>query len=202
MERSLPRHRLAFGWIALLGVAAGLLAHQGGAAAADPKPNVLFVLCDDLGYGDLGCFGSPDIKTPNLDRMAAGGLKLTSFYAPSPVCSPSRAGFMTGRNPSRLGIRDWIPQGSGIYLRKEEVTIPELLKTAGYRTGHFGKWHLNSRFNGMEPTPGDHGFDYWFSTQNNAVPTHQDPTNFVRNGKRVGPLKGNSSTLITDETIG
>lgn len=189
-------------WPALLLAAGVLTAALTGASTAQPKkPNVLFILCDDLGYGDLGCFGSRTIKTQNLDRLADGGMKLTQFYAPSPVCSPSRAGFLTGRSPNRLGIRDWIPTNSGIYLHKEEVTAAELLKTAGYRTGHLGKWHLNSKFNGMEPTPGDHGFDYWFSTQNNAAPSHQNPDNFVRNGRRVGPLEGNSTTLIADEAI-
>jgi arylsulfatase A len=75
------------------------------------------------------------------------------------------------------------------------------LKAAGYRTCLSGKWHLNSKFNGQEPTPGDHGFDHWFATQNNAAPSHQDPTNFVRNGKRAGPLTGNASTLVVDEAI-
>lgn len=181
----------------------GLVGVRSGAVAAAPeaRPNIVFLLCDDLGYGDLGCFGSPVIKTPHLDTLAADGLKLTSFYAASPVCSPSRAGMMTGRNPNRLGIRDWIPQGSGIYLRKEEHTVAELLKSAGYRTAHMGKWHLNSRMNGTEPTPADHGFDSWFSTQNNAAPTHQNPTNFLRDGRRAGPLQGNASTITVDEAI-
>jgi arylsulfatase A len=88
-----------------------------------------------------------------------------------------------------------------VFLRTNEITIARLLKSAGYHTAHIGKWHCISKFNGAEATPGDHGFDYWFSTQNNAVPSHEDPVNFVRNGKRVGPLKGNSSTLIMDEAL-
>src|SRR3954453_516488 len=89
------------------------------ARAADKpaKPNIVFFLCDDLGYGDLGCFASPVIQTPHLDNLAAGGLKLTHCYSASPVCSPSRAGLMTGRNPNRLGIRDWIPPNTGIFLK-------------------------------------------------------------------------------------
>ncbi len=165
------------------------------------KPNIVFILCDDLGYGDLGCFGSKIIKTPNLDRLAAGGLKLTACYAGAPVCSPSRAALMTGRNPNRGGIRDWIPANSGIFLKKDELTIATLLKSAGYKTGFSGKWHLNSKMDGSEPTPGDHGFDHWFATQNNAAPTHENPINFVRNGKQVGKLEGNSSTLIVEEGI-
>jgi arylsulfatase A len=178
-----------------------LLAGAAGAAEKPPKPNVVVLLCDDLGYGDLGCYGHPAIKTPNLDRLASEGLRLTDYYAPSPVCSPSRAGLMTGRNPNRLGIRDWIPQGAGIFLKPEEETVAERLKAAGYRTALAGKWHLNSGFNGKEPTPGDHGFDEWLATQNNAAPTHQNPTNFVRNGKRAGPLTGNSSAIVVDEAI-
>jgi len=172
------------------------------AFADAPKPNVVVLLCDDLGYGDLACFDHPKIKTPNLDKVAADGAKLTACYAGQSVCSPSRAALMTGRNPNRYGVRDWIPLDSGIFLPTTEVTVAARLKVAGYRTALCGKWHLNSKFNGREPTPGDHGFDHWFATQNNAGPSHQDPTNFVRNGKRVGPLKGHSTTLIMDEALG
>ncbi len=183
-----------------LAIAALLL---GPAAAQEAKrsPNVLILLCDDLGYGDLGCFGNPTIQTPNLDRLAAGGLKLTNYYAPMPVCSPSRAAMLTGRNPNRYGIHDWIPLNSKVCLPKEEITVAKLLKGAGYRTGHVGKWHLNSRMDGSEPTPGDHGFDHWMSTQNNAAPSHENPDNFVKNGKPAGPMQGNSSTLIVNEAI-
>src|SRR5262249_53516155 len=98
-----------------------------GADAKVARPNIVFILCDDLGYGDLGCFGHKVIKTPHLDKLAAGGLKLTSFYSPSPVCSPSRAGFLTGRNPNRAGIRDWIPPRSGVFLKKTEPSVAKLL---------------------------------------------------------------------------
>jgi arylsulfatase A len=165
------------------------------------RPNLVYILCDDLGYGDLGCFASPVIKTPHLDHLAASGMKLTHCYAASPVCSPSRAGILTGRIPNRYGIRDWIPANSGIYLPRSEVTVAKLLRATGYRTGHVGKWHLNSTMDGSEPTPGNHGFDHWFATQNNASPSHENPVNFVRNRKPVGPLVGNSSTLIMDEAI-
>jgi arylsulfatase len=165
------------------------------------KPNIVVLLTDDLGYGDLGCFGHPRIKTPHLDQLAHDGLTLTSCYAGAPVCSPSRAALFTGRNPNRMGIRDWIPQGSSVFLPRTEVTITQRLQAAGYTTCLAGKWHLNSKFDGMEPTPGDFGFDHWFATQNNAAPTHANPTNFVRNRRRVGPLNGNSSTLIMDEGL-
>jgi arylsulfatase A len=167
--------------------------------AANPKPNIVVLLSDDLGYGDLGCFGHPRIKTPHLDQLARDGLRLTACYAGAPVCSPSRAALFTGRNPNRLGVRDWIALDSGVHLPRAEITVAKLLKDAGYTTCLAGKWHLNSRFNGKEPTPGDFGFDHWFATQNNA--RHQDPTNFVRNGKGVGPLKGHATALVVDEAM-
>ncbi len=171
------------------------------ADASPRRPNIVILLCDDLGYGDLGCFANPVIQTPNLDRLAAEGVRLTHCYSSSPVCSPSRAGLLTGRNPNRLGIRDWIPENSGIFLRPGEVTIAQLLKQAGYRTLHAGKWHLNSRTDGSERTPGAAGFDHWLYTQNNAAPSHLNPTNFVRNGKPVGPLQGASSEIVVNEAI-
>ena len=108
------------------------------------SPNILLITADDLGYGDLGSFGHPVIKTPNLDKLAEEGLKLTNYYAPSALCSPSRAGLMTGRHPYRTGISSWIPRGSGVYLGEDEITLAETLRGAGYATSHIGKWHLNS----------------------------------------------------------
>ncbi|QEL15184.1 sulfatase-like hydrolase/transferase [Limnoglobus roseus] len=169
--------------------------------AAAEKPNIVVLLCDDLGYGDLGCFAHPKVLTPNLDQLAKDGVKLTHCYAAAPVCSPSRAGLMTGRVPNRLGIRDWIPAASGIFLRPEEVTVAQLLQKAGYKTCHAGKWHLNSQFNGKECTPGDAGFDHWLATQNNAAPNHLNPTNFVRNRKKAGPLEGPSSHVVVAEAM-
>ena len=185
-------------------LAAGLaFAPMAGASApSSKKPNFLVVLCDDLGYGDLGCYGHPHIRTPHLDRFAAEGVRLTDAYAAAPVCSPARAGMLTGRTPHRCGIYDWIPENSPVHLRREEVTVATLLHEAGYATAHVGKWHCNGRFNQAEqPQPGDHGFDHWFSTQNNAKPSHHNPVNFVRNGKDMGPLEGYSSTLIAEEAI-
>lgn len=168
--------------------------------AAD-APNFVVLLCDDLGYGDLGCFGHPHIRTPNLDQLAKDGVKLTHCYAAAPVCSPSRAGLLTGRVPNRLGVRDWIPPGSGVFLRPGEVTVAQVLKDAGYRTGHIGKWHLNSVTDGRERTPTEAGFDHAVFTQNNAAPGHLDPTNFVRDGKKVGPRTGPSSHVVVAEAI-
>ncbi|MFK7779309.1 MAG: sulfatase-like hydrolase/transferase, partial [Gimesia sp.] len=164
------------------------------------RPNIMVVLCDDLGYGDLACYGHPVIKSPHVDRFAKEGLKLTSCYSAHPNCSPSRAGLMTGRTPFRVGIYNWIPMYSPMHVRKREITIATLLRQAGYATFHAGKWHLNGMFNLVgQPQPSDHGFDHWFATQNNALPTHKNPFNFVRNGKPVGKQKGYAAQLVADE---
>jgi arylsulfatase A len=185
-----------------MGAGAAALAGLPNARAATEKPNMVVVLCDDLGYGDIGCFGSPVIKTPRLDAFAREGMKLTDCYAAAPVCSPSRAGMLTGRTPDRCSVYDWIPENTPMHLRREERTVASLLRDAGYTTCHSGKWHCNGIFNSPEqPQPGDHGFDYWFSTQNNAQPSHKDPVNFVRNGKETGPMEGYSSTIIVNEAM-
>jgi len=186
----------------LAGAAAGFVMPRSACGGNGPgKPNFIYILCDDLGYGDLASYGHPIIKTPCLDKLASEGMKLTDCYAAAPVCSPARAGVMTGRTPYRCGIRDWIPANSHIYLKRQELSVARLLKSAGYTTCHSGKWHLSSTLDGSEPTPGDHGFDHWFSSQNNASPNHHNPRNFIRNGEPVGPLEGWSSALIVEEAI-
>lgn len=180
-------------------------------AASDARPNIVIFLCDDLGYGDLECYGHPHIKTPNLNRLAESGIRLTSCYSAAPVCSPSRVGLLTGRSPNRAGVYDWIPPANRatpnsrelVHMRKSEVTIPSLLKAAGYSTCMSGKWHCNSRFNqpDAQPQPGDFGFDHWFATQNNAAPSHENPKNFVRNGEPVGKLEGYSCQLVVNEAM-
>jgi arylsulfatase A len=172
--------------------------------AAEPHlaPNILVVLCDDLGYGDLACYGHPQIRTPHIDRFASQGLRLTSCYSAAPNCSPARTGLMTGRTPYRVGVHNWIPFLSPMHLAAEEVTIATLLKQAGYDTCHVGKWHLNGWFNlPGQPQPSDHGFNHWFSTQNNALPNHRNPYNFVRNVIPMGPIEGYASHIVTDEAI-
>jgi arylsulfatase A len=172
------------------------------AFAAEAKPNVVIFLADDLGYGDLGCFGHPRIKTPNLDAFAKEGVRLTHCYAASAVCSPSRSAILTGRTPHRNGVFTWIQEGSELHLRTSEMTIPKSLKEAGYATCHVGKWHLNGKFNDpSQPQPNDHGYDHWMATQNNAAPSHKDPSNFVRNGKPVGKLEGFSAPLVVNEAV-
>ena len=125
-------------------------------ASAAERPNILLVLCDDLGYGDLGCYGHEVVQTPNIDKFAAQGLRLTDCYAAAPNCSPSRTGMMTGRTPYRVGVYNWIPFLSPIHVRESEITIAKLLQGNGYDTCHVGKWHLNGWFNlPSQPQPGD-----------------------------------------------
>ena len=177
---------------------------------ADAPPNIVVILCDDLGYGDLSSYGHPIIQTPNLDGLAEDGIKFTSFYAAAPVCSPSRAGLLTGRSPNRAGIYDWIrPLGRSrgqcldlVHLQADEQTIPAMLKEAGYSTCLSGKWHCSSEFpSETQPSPGYFGFDHWFATHNNASPSHENPDNFIRNGEEVGELKGFSCQIVVDEVL-
>ncbi len=180
-----------------------LLSFAALAAQEAKKPNFVLVLADDLGYGDLGCYGHPVIKTPYLDAFAKTGLKLNQCYSASAVCSPSRSALLTGRTPYRNGVFTWIPENSPIHLRTSEITLVSLLRRLGYATCHVGKWHLNGMFNSpKQPQPSDHGYDWWLATQNNAGPSHKDPKNFVRNGKAVGETEGFSSHLVVDEAIG
>jgi arylsulfatase A len=175
----------------------------------DTQPNIVVILCDDLGYGDLSAFGHPVIETPNLDKLAADGIKFTSFYSAAPVCSPSRAGLLTGRSPNRAGIYDFIPGPKKsedlrdlVHLQRHEQTIPAMLKTVGYSTCLSGKWHCSSRFNSdAQPTPDHFGFDHWFATHNNAAPGHENPINFVRNGEDVGKIAGFSCQIVVDEAV-
>ncbi|MCF8226899.1 MAG: sulfatase-like hydrolase/transferase [Bacteroidales bacterium] len=172
-------------------------------------PNVVILLADDLGYNDLSCYRNnhdfesdqpPTCVTPNIDKLAAMGLRCTDFYAGAAVCSPSRSALMTGRNATRVGIYNWIPPGQPMHLRDTEITIAEMLKQKDYRTGHFGKWHLTSE--GMEqPIPNDQGFDYSFFTYNNANPSHHNPVNFFRNGNAEGKIEGYSCQIVMDEAL-
>ncbi len=193
-------NRTAFGLIvAAFFVLTGPLHAQD---AKTKRPNIVVVLADDMGYGDLACYGHPTIKSPNLDKFATQGMRFTQGYSASAVCSPSRSAILTGRTPYRNGVFNWIPEGTEYHLRASEITIATLLRRAGYATCHVGKWHLNGLFNNAkQPQPNDHGYDWWLGTQNNAAPSHKDPKNFVRNGKAVGEIKGFSSHVIVDEAI-
>jgi arylsulfatase A len=164
-------------------------------------PNIALIVTDDLGYGDLGCYGHPLIQTPTIDRLAAEGARFTDFYSPSPVCSPARAGLLTARIPSRIGIWDWIPPGRGVYLPTEESTVATLLREDGFQTCLFGKWHLNGGLGLDQPQPDAHGFDYRFATTGFALPSHQNPANFYRNGVGTGPLEGYACQLLVSDAI-
>jgi arylsulfatase A len=173
-----------------------------GFATRAAQPNLILFLADDLGWGDLACYGHPIIKTPNLDAFAKQGVRLTQCYSASGVCSPSRSSLLTGRTPHRNGVFTWIAEGAPVHLRTSEITLPKLLKGAGYATCHSGKWHLNGLFNNpAQPQPGDHGYDWWMATQNNAGPSHENPSNFVRNGQPVGRLEGYAAPLVVSEAV-
>lgn len=165
-------------------------------------PNVVMLLADDLGFKDVGCYGGP-VKTPAIDRLAAGGVRFTDFYSGCAVCSPSRATLLTGRHHIRAGVYSWIHDASqNSHLLLREVTLAEILKAQGYATAHVGKWHLGLPTKDREkPTPTEHGFDYWFATWNNAQPSHRNPNNFIRNGKPIGPTEGYACQLVVDEAI-
>ncbi len=130
-------------------------------AVAESRPHIVLVMADDHGYGDTGFTGHPFVKTPHLDAMAKAGVVFNRFYASAPVCSPTRASVMTGRHPFRVNVPN-----HGHYLRPHETTIAEALKSAGYVTGHFGKWHIGSVQPNSPTSPGGAGFDEWLSGLN------------------------------------
>ncbi len=134
-------------------------------------PNIVLIFTDDQGYRDVGTFGADDIATPNLDQLAAEGVKLTSYYAAQAVCSASRAGILTGCYPNRIGIHNAMMPNSNKGLHPDETTLAEMLKTKGYRTAIFGKWHLGDHPNFL---PTKNGFDEWFGIpySNDMWPLH------------------------------
>jgi arylsulfatase A len=123
------------------------------------KPNIVYIFADDLGYGDLSCYGAKDINTPNIDQIAKQGIKFTEFYSASSVCSPSRAALLTGRYPQRMGINTVFFPESFTGIPDTEITIPEILKEKGYATGIVGKWHLGHHYQYL---PLQQGFDEYF----------------------------------------
>lgn len=134
-------------------------------SAANEPPNVILILCDDLGYGDVGCYGVTDIRTPHLDRMAEEGMRLTDFSMAAPLCTPSRAALLTGRSPGRAGLATGVLRPDATNgLAADEWTLAEVMKARGYVTGCIGKWHLGF-MPGMRPM--DQGFDSYYGVLHN-----------------------------------
>lgn len=161
------------------------------------KPNIILIMSDDHGWYDVGFNGNAEIKTPNMDALAANGVIFDRFYAASAVCSPTRASLITGRNPLRTNI----PYANNGHLRKGEITIPEILKEHGYITGHYGKWHLGTlsqtekdanrggkpQFTDEYTIPTEHGYDTFFCTES-KVPTYDPmiyPTKFIKGESKL-----------------
>jgi len=163
-----------------------------GSENAQKRTNIILCMADDQGWGEMGYNGHPHLKTPVFDEMAARGLRFERFYAAAPVCSPTRASVMTGRHPNRSGVFLW-----NYAIRPEEITIAQLLKNAGYRTGHFGKWHLGPVKADSPVNPNACGFDEYLSHDNFF---ELDPP-LSRNGADPEIHKGESSELIVTEAV-
>lgn len=195
---------------AAVGAAAGLSVSALAKAAVAKKPNFLFVLVDDLGWADLGCFGSTFYDTPHLDRLARSGMKFLDAYAACPVCSPTRAAIMTGRHPVRVDITDWIKGMSNNGKRRlicpedrdnlahEEVTLAEVLKDNGYQTFFAGKWHLGEK--GFWPE--DQGFDINKGGHHKGSPPGGYYSPYKNPALKDGPKGEYLPDRLTDETIG
>lgn len=192
MYQFIQRH-----WIPLLVIAFFGIPETQFATAAE-KPHIIFVMADDMGWGQTGYQNHPVLKTPNLDAMAAGGLRFNRFYAGGPVCSPTRASVLTGRSHDRTGV---LSHGYG--LRVQEKTIAQALKDAGYVTGHFGKWHLNGHrgpgapiFGDDPKNPGSFGFDEWVSVSN-----FYDVNPLMSRSGEFEQFQGDSSEVAVAEAI-
>ena len=165
--------------------AASLMPSSGYAREAGDRPNIVVFFLDDSGYGDYAHNGNPTIRTPNISRLAQDGMNFTQFYVTSPACSASRYSLLTGRYPGRSGLGSWvIGPGAKRHIHSKEITIAEGLRTRGYKTGIFGKWHLGTPNNrnafSQETLPLAHGFDEWFGTNvshdyGNAMLLKSDP---------------------------
>lgn len=164
--------------VSIVGTAAAALLSSGESVQRD-RPNIIFILADDMGFGDMGCAGHPYVKTPNLDRLAREGTMYTDFYVHSAVCAPSRTAFMTGQFPVRNNVHHIYStpefnrrHGTPDFLDPHSFTVADLMKEAGYITGHIGKWHLCGK---SGPTPDEYGFDFWLiSHDGNASSLYQE----------------------------
>ena len=189
---------------ATLGCALMALACATPTAQAPPRPNIVMVIMDDLGYGDVGSYGAPDARTPNIDRLAREGVKLTDFYANHANCSPTRTAFITGRYQQRSGIESPLRHDDPRHLPPSDTSLPRLLKNAGYATGLIGKWHLGAE---AAAGPNRHGFDEFWGFRRGAVDyyTHNVATTAaVKLDAPIHDLYHNeepttSSAYLTDE---
>lgn len=168
-----------------------ILIGNAGALAAKP-PNVVLLMGDDHGWEETGYNGHPHVKTPVLDEIAATGLRINRFYAAHPNCSPTRGSFLTGRHPNRYGT--FAP---GWSIRPEEVTLAQIMRNAGYRCGHFGKWHVGAVKSASPVSPGAMGFHEWVSHDN----FFEINPSLSRNGGPPEVLKGESSEILVQEAI-
>ncbi len=155
---------------------------------AASKPNVIYILADDLGYGDLSCYGQKKLKTPHIDRLASEGLKFTAHYSGNTVCTPSRAVLMTGMHSGRCYVRGNLRGERGAALDPKMTVLPEVFKAAGYRTGAFGKWGLGNTHLKGAPNPLSHGFDVFYGWKSQGIAHTYYPTTYVHNGREL-PLK-------------
>jgi arylsulfatase A-like enzyme len=185
-------------------VVAGLLVCA-AANAQSARPNIVYIMTDDVGYGDLSSYGATDLRTPVLDQLARQGVRFTDFYSNGPTCSPTRAGLMTGRYQQRYGIEMPLGTGSrgaGTGLVADANSLPRLLKNAGYRTALFGKWHL-----GYEPerSPVAHGFDQFFGFKSGYIDyyTHNDGQGDpdLWEGDKPASVEGYMTDLITQRAV-
>lgn len=169
------------------------------------RPNIILILADDLGYGDLGCYGQTRIQTPNLDRLAAEGARFTQFYAGASVCSPSRCSLMTGMHNGHNRVRDNVPHG--VFLRPDDVTVAEVLKQAGYTTGAIGKWSLGNP--GTWGVANWQGFDYFYGYLDQDHAHHYYP-DYLWENDRIVELRANrggrnrayTHDLFTEKALG
>lgn len=190
---------------------AGVFMLVSGACAQQKQPNIIYILADDLGYGDVGCYGQKIIRTPNIDALAANGIKFTRHYAGAPVCAPSRAVLMTGRDVGHARVRGNYENGphgfgAGLELKDADITIAEVLKKRGYVNAVIGKWGM-----GVEGTTGEpnkQGFDYSYGFLNQGHAHYQFPEYLFRNGKRIeiaenknNGRKSYSNDLFTGEAL-
>jgi arylsulfatase A-like enzyme len=169
-----------------------IVAMSSFAQAAENPPNIVLLMGDDHGWEETGYNGHPHVKTPVLDEIAATGLRFDRFYSAHPSCSPTRASFLTGRHPNRMGT--FAP---GWSMRPQEITIAHILSRAGYRCGHFGKWHVGAVKAGSPLNPGAMGFHEWVSHDN----FFELNPSLSRNGEAPKVFPGESSEVLVDETI-